>query len=203
MSQLRVDQEKRDTLRECFLEDERASKDSGAFLGMDVMEAVWHDMAETKLPSWVTPAPRDWGTSRRGKLSADNWRVICCIHLPITLIRLFGLSEGRTRLLVDNFMLLVAAVRVATANTSSSAHIQKYEEFIFAYTQGVLDLYPDYSILPSHHAGLHIGDMLRYFGPKHSHDSPFYERYIHFFHRINTNHKLGKPCTHPFVLHAD
>ena len=156
------------------------------------MKAVWSDMSRTKLPSWVTPAPRDWGTSRRGKLSADNWRVICCVHLPITLIRLFGSSEGRPRDLVNNFMDLVSAVRVATSSTSSPAHIEKYNQKIFAYTRGVQELYPDYNVLPSHHAGLHIGDMLRYFGPKHSHDSPYYERYIHFFHRMNTNHKLGE-----------
>ena len=159
------------------------------------MEAVWKDMKATRLPSWITPAPYDWGTSRRGKLSADNWRVISCIHLPITLIRLFGSSDGRPRELLDNFMQLVTAVRTATMRTSSAEQIEVYNEHIFAYTRGVLDLYPDYNVLPSHHAALHIGDMLSRFGPKHSHDSPHYERYIHFFHRMNTNHKLWASAT--------
>lgn len=164
------------------------------------MEVVWEDMGNTQLPSWITPAPRDWGTSRRGKLSADNWRVICCIHLPITLIRLFGSSDGRPRLLVDNFMHLVSAVRIAAMKTSSAAHIEAYNREIFEYTRGALELYPDFTILPSHHAALHIGDMLRRFGPKHSHDSPHYERYIRFFHQMNNNHKLGEsaqywPCS--------
>lgn len=156
------------------------------------MEKVWDDMTRTRLPNWVTPVPHDWGTSRRGKLSADNWRIICCVHLPITLIRLFGESDGRQRDLLDNFMTLVSAVRIATRSKSSPAHVEAYNKLMISYTNGTLELFRDYSILPSHHAALHIGDMLQRFGPKHSHDSPYYERYILFFHRMNTNRKLGE-----------
>ncbi|KAH9170487.1 hypothetical protein EDB89DRAFT_2071873 [Lactarius sanguifluus] len=35
---------------------------SGAILGKDIMEAIWEDMALTKLPSWVTTVPHNWGT---------------------------------------------------------------------------------------------------------------------------------------------
>lgn len=189
--QIKDSEDKRRQLQEHFAEDAEVASSSLPFLGKDVMEAVWADMKSTKLPSWVTPAPHDWGTSRRGKLSADNWRTICCIHLPITLIRLFGASTGRARLLLDNFMELISAARVATMKISSPAQVDEYNRHMFAYTRGTLELYPDYSILPSHHAALHIGEMLERFGPKHSHDSPYYERYILFFHRMNTNHKLG------------
>ncbi|KAJ2915181.1 hypothetical protein MD484_g5232, partial [Candolleomyces efflorescens] len=166
--------------------------DADAFLGSDVMEAVYIDMRRTRLPSWITPAPHDWGTSRRGKLSADNWRIICCIHLPITLIRLFGTSEGRPQSLLGNFMDLVAAVRLAAMRQTSPEQIQMYNKKIIKYTEGTLELFPDYNILPSHHAAIHIGDMLTRFGPKHAHDSPHYERYINFFHHMNTNNHVGE-----------
>lgn len=164
---------------------------ANAFLGSDVMAAVYDDMARTRLPSWITPAPRDWGTIRRGKLSADNWRIICCIHLPITLIRLFGASDGRPRALLDNFMDLITAVRIATMQSSSAQHVEAYTNHILKYTKGALELFPDYNVLPSHHAALHIGTMLARFGPKHAHDSPHYERYINFFHHMNTNNHIG------------
>jgi hypothetical protein len=79
------------------------------------MEAVWADMALTELPSWVTDVPHNWGTTVRGKLSANNWRVICTVHLPITLIRLWGgddAPEDRKDKL-QNFMDLVRAVQIA------------------------------------------------------------------------------------------
>jgi hypothetical protein len=192
--QLREDEDMQELLAHHYGEDDNAlaTNASRAFLGKDVMKAVWEDMDRTQLPSWITPVARDWGTVRRGKLSADNWRVICCIHLPITLIRLFGSSEGRPRSLLDNFMHLVSAVRIATMRHSSPAQIEAYMSHIMAYSRGTLELFPEYSVLPSHHAALHIGDMLERFGPKHLHDSPYYERYILFFHQLNTNNKIGR-----------
>ncbi|RXW11977.1 hypothetical protein EST38_g13878 [Candolleomyces aberdarensis] len=186
--------EKREALKECFDidTDDNRLRSSDALLGKDMMDTVWKDMDRIRLPSWITPAPYDWGTVRRGKLSADNWRIICCIHLPITLIRFFGFSEGRTKDLLDNFMDLVSAVRLATMRRSSPVQIAEYNRHIIKYTKGTLKLFPEYSVLPSHHAALHIGDMLQQFGPKHAHDSPHYKRYIHFFHHMNTNHKIGE-----------
>ncbi|RXW15593.1 hypothetical protein EST38_g10261 [Candolleomyces aberdarensis] len=126
--------------------------DANAFLGSDVMAAVYDDMTRTRLPSWITPVPRDWGTIRRGKLSADNWRIICCVHLPITLIRLFGASDGRPRALLDNFMDLVMAPSCCSPHWRNAGSLW----------------------------------------PKHAHDSPHYERYINFFHHMNTNNHIGE-----------
>ena len=33
-------------------------------LGEDVMNAVWADMKLTQLPSWISPAPPNWGTAK-------------------------------------------------------------------------------------------------------------------------------------------
>lgn len=59
------------------------------------------------------------------------------------------------------------------------------------YVAGLANLFPDKDLRPSHHAALHIGDILELFGPVHSHSAPFYERFIHFLLRQNTNKKLG------------
>ncbi|RXW16634.1 hypothetical protein EST38_g9220 [Candolleomyces aberdarensis] len=193
MTELRSNAAAPQSLLNHFSDDtDEARPNANAFLGSDVMAAVYDDMARTRLPSWITPAPRDWGTIRRGKLSADNWRIVCCIHLPITLIRLFGASDGHPRALLDNFMDLITAVRIATMRSSSAPHVETYNKYILKYTKSALELFPDYNILPSHHAALHIGAMLARFGPKHAHDSPHYERYINFFHHMNTNNHIGE-----------
>jgi hypothetical protein len=155
------------------------------------MEAVWADMERTLLPTWISPAPRNWGTTTRGKLSADEWRVICTIHLPITLIRLWHHKLGRERELLDNFMDMVTAVRIANLRSSSANQAQAYDDHIFRYMEDLTRLFPDQSLKPVHHAALHIGHMLRLFGPLHSHSAPFYERYIKFLHGININQKPG------------
>jgi hypothetical protein len=107
---------------------------TGAILGKDVMEAIWADMKHTELPSWVTNAPYNWGTAARGKLSANNWRVICTVHLPITLIRLWGGDDAPEdrKCKLENFMDLVCAVQIANLRSISKNDIELYERYIVA-----------------------------------------------------------------------
>lgn len=155
------------------------------------MQAVWDDMKRTRFLTWIRPAPPNWGTAERGKLSADQWRVICTIHLPITLIRLWGNETGRKRELLEHFMDLVSAVRIANMRVSSQKQILAYNHYIFRYASRCAKLYPDETLKPTLHAALHLGDTLELFGPVHAISAPFYERCINFFHRMNTNQKLG------------
>lgn len=157
------------------------------------MEAIWEDMAATQLPTWITSAPRNWGTASRGKLSADQWRVICTVHIPITLIRIWCNETGRKKDLLRNFMDLVIAVRIANMRVTSQSQIQDYDTYMLRYIKGIKELFPHKRLKPNHHAALHIGDFLKLFGPVHSHSAPFYERYINFFHQMSTNQKLGEP----------
>jgi hypothetical protein len=157
------------------------------------MEAVWADMALTQLPSWVTKAPSDWGTAARGKLSANNWRVICTVHLPITLIRLWGGDDtpGNQNAMLENFMDLVRAVQNANLRSTSRKEIGLYNHHIYSYMTSFKSLYKDTKVKPIHHAALHYGDVLQGFGPAHTHSAAFYERHIHAMQSENHNMKLG------------
>ena len=168
-----------------------ARPSSRVVLGKEVMEAVWADMRRTQLPSWISTPPHNWGLPGRGKLSADEWRIICLIFLPITLIRLWHEKTGREKHLLKNFMDLVNATRIATSKVSSTLRVQLYNEFIFRYVKGLQELYPDKHLLPVHHAALHLGHIMELFGPIHSHNAAFFERYIKFLHRMNINQKPG------------
>ena len=155
------------------------------------MNAIWSDMRQTRLPTWLTSPPADWGTTRRGKLSADHWRVICTVHLPITLIRLWHDASPRKQQILQHFMQLVNAVHIGNMRVVSAEHIAAYDFYMTKYIKDIKTLYPDQHLKPTHHAALHIGDMLGLFGPSHSHSSPYYERHINLLHHINTNSKIG------------
>ncbi|KAH9051542.1 hypothetical protein EDB87DRAFT_1582376 [Lactarius vividus] len=172
----------------------KARSTTGAILGKDIMEAIWADMARTQLPSWVTDVPHNWGTAARGKLSANNWRVICTVHLPITLIRLWGGDDAPEdwKHKLQNFMDLVCAVQIANVRLISKKDIELYKYYIQRYLTDFKTLYKSAKVKPIHHAALHYGDTLRGFGPAHTHGAAFYERYIHSMQRKNHNMKLGE-----------
>lgn len=174
-----------------FPEPPELSSEAREVLGKNVMESVWDDMTRTELPSWMSPAPRNWGTAARGKLTADQWKVIATVHLPITLIRLWGAQKGRHFLMLCNFMDLTAAVQLANQRIITDRHIEDYKVLIKHYLSGMMVLFKDTPLQPIHHVSLHAGEFLRLFGPTHSVRTPGFERFNEKLGLQNTNKKSG------------
>jgi hypothetical protein len=148
-------------------------------------------MTRTELPSWISPAPRNWGTATRGKLTADQWKVVATVHLPITLMRLWGTQEGRHFLMLCNFMDLSAAVQLANQRVITEKHIKDYELLIKRYLSSMMVMFKDTPLQPIHHVSLHAGEFLRMFGPTHSVRTPGFERFNEKLGLQNTNRKSG------------
>ena len=185
--------EKEETFEElCLFIPESIPRHQRVILRKNIMESIWMDMSWTRTPTWMSHAPKNWGTTQHGKLSTDNWRVICTVHLLITLIRLWGKKTGCMKDILAHFMDLVSAVHIANMQVTSPNHIQTYNTHIQWYTWKLKALFPDENLKPAHHAALHIRDMLHLFGPNHSHSGVHYEQYINFFHHMNTNEKIGE-----------
>ncbi len=171
-------------------ESQRQRQNHRVVLGKDVMQEIWTDMHNIQLPGWVSSVSREWSTT--SELSADQTRVLCTIHLPITLIRLWHNADDRMKALLANFMDLINAVRVANMRTTSPGDVESYTTYMHRYMVEVQKLYKDEGIKPHQHAALHVGTMLEWFGPVHAHSAPYYERYINFMHRAQINRKPSK-----------
>ncbi|KAF8163876.1 hypothetical protein K438DRAFT_1775785 [Mycena galopus ATCC 62051] len=124
----------------------------GPVLGKDVMNIIWTDMHKTILPSWIGAAPRNWGTKKRGKLSADHSRTIFTIHLPISLIWLWRNEVGRKKDLLVNMTQLVTAIQVANFKTTDPEISWHYHHQIIQYMAGITHLFREDNITPSQHS---------------------------------------------------
>ena len=140
----------------------------------------------------MSPAPRNWGSTKRGKLTADQWKVVTTVHLPITLMRLWGdPQEGRFFLMLCNFMDLSAAIQLANQRIITEKHIEDYKRLILRYLSGLVVIFKDTQLQPIHHVSMHAGDFLRLFGPTHSVRTPGFERFNEKLGLQNTNQKSG------------
>ncbi|KAL0957381.1 hypothetical protein HGRIS_001183 [Hohenbuehelia grisea] len=148
-------------------------------LGKTTLREIRHDMARQKFPSWFARAPGHPGESKWGKFTADQWKAFCTVHLPTTLTRLWGSkpSDSTERMMLDNFMHLVQAVKAANARVITREHIAQYEHHITAYVTQLLRLYPGTTITPYQHLSLHFGRLLRNIGPTHAWRCFNFERY--------------------------
>ena len=164
-----------------------------AILGTAMLEEIRRDMDKLKLPSWVSPAPRHPGESKWGKFTVDQWRTFCTINLPITLIRLWSSSEkgSRKQRMLDNFMHLVTAVKLATMRRMTPSRIALYQSHMHQYLTTLLELYPSTTITPYQHMSLHFGTILDRFGPTHAWRCFPFENYNYILQQIPSNNKFG------------
>lgn len=169
----------------------------GVIIGRGMLSEIRSDIQKTILPSWIGRVPNDFGSASAGTLSADEWRTACTVNLVTSLVRLWGGdSDSAERRMLDNFLELVTAVKVATQRTITDEDIVKYESHMKRYLEGYIELYSDthghHLLHPYHHISLHIGKFLRSFGPVHSWRCFAFERFNGRLQKIPTNGKEGK-----------
>ncbi|KAF8586066.1 hypothetical protein K439DRAFT_1278066, partial [Ramaria rubella] len=116
------------------------------------LQQLWSDIEKADLPTWVGRATQ-LGEGTHGKLSADQWCTACTVDLPFTLIRLWGgdkqLDEKeRFKDMLDNFMDLVAAAKLAFQRTMSLEISAQYQVLMGQYLEGLINLYPTSKIQP-------------------------------------------------------
>ncbi|KAG2102169.1 hypothetical protein BD769DRAFT_1367629, partial [Suillus cothurnatus] len=160
-------------------------------LNKSVLSEVQADITHTTLPSWIGRAPPDIGNPSHGKLSADQWRTLCTVHLPITLTRLWGRPDSppRKKEILENFLDLVTAVLYGTPRRLTDKRIRTYNHYIFKYIRGLIRIYDDYKLTPNQHFSLHLSEILKKFGPPHAYWAFPFERYIGLIRHIHTNQR--------------
>lgn len=156
-----------------------------------------------QLPSWVNAPPVAFGTKQHGKLSADQWRALCVINLPVTLIRTWSFDEERRVKMLANFLELVEAVETFGLLEIDERQIVVAEALMQKYLEGVKELYKGTKIRPNHHLALHIGVFLRLFGPVHSWRAFAFERFNFYLQTLNTNMTFGESAMHLRSLPTD
>ena len=163
-------------------------------LGTDTLKAIREDMERLSLPSWFPPAPSHPGEVKWGKFKAAEWKSFCTVNLPITLTRLWGSlpMTDRRYLMLQNFLQLVAAIKLANGRTITIDQIDQYERHMRKYLTGLVELYPWISITPYQHMALHFPSHLRRFGPTHSWRCFAFERYNGLIQNIPTNSRFGE-----------
>ncbi|KAI0318030.1 hypothetical protein OF83DRAFT_1057562, partial [Amylostereum chailletii] len=154
------------------------------------MDEIRSDMEKTTLPSWIQRVPTNFGQPGQRRMKADQWRIACGIHLPITLVE--GENRGPDKYVaLQNFLALVVAVRWSTMHVTSITSREFIQENFLFYLASLIYLYGKESLVPNHHLCLHLVECLRLFGPVHSWWAFPFERYNGVIQRINTNYKLG------------
>ncbi|KZV62522.1 hypothetical protein PENSPDRAFT_591286, partial [Peniophora sp. CONT] len=147
------------------------------------------DMLLTVIPSWYGKAPYHMGDGQHRKASADDWRTFVLVNLVVTMVRLWGGFDKSTRerQLLDNFMHLALATKLAGYRKMSRKIVKLYMENMLAWLQGLLTLFPGVDLASNQHLSLHLPNFLLRLGPTHAWRCFAFERWNFLLQSINTN----------------
>ncbi|KAG8902757.1 hypothetical protein FRB99_004148 [Tulasnella sp. 403] len=170
-----------------------AIRSSRTVLGANVLDEIRKDRAKMILPTGIRKAPEHMGSAGHGKLSADEWRSACTIHMPVTLVRLWGLQAEDSRFfrILDNFIHLIIAIYLSVARETSPEHRQKFISHMILYLEEFRNLFPQESSTPNQHLSLHLPDLFCDFGPVHPWWTMPFERFNGLLQRITTNFRFS------------
>ena len=107
----------------------------GPILGRSTLSEVHADEAQMSLPSWIGRISHNLGSASHGTLSADQWWTAAAVNAVVSLVRLWALhAEGnRSKLILDNFMELPAAIKLANLRVSNPQTIEGYNTSMTGY----------------------------------------------------------------------
>ena len=165
-------------------------------IGSATLTAIREDMqpGRQERPTWLTIVPKGLGSSKTGKLTADQWHTVSFVHLVVTLVRQWGDDsvESRYYKMLSNYMTGLAAIKLGTKRVISGSTVEQYTQYMKSYLSGILELYPHVQLTPNQHIALHFGDHLKRFGPTYASRTYVFERQNLLLQRIKTNTKPGK-----------
>nr|VWO94193.1 STE/STE11/BCK1 protein kinase [Ganoderma boninense] len=162
-------------------------------LGRDRMKHIWEDMSKTTYPSWFSPAPpRVSATGNSSGMKADQWRSYCCVHLPISLLDLWGSANSTSReyQILANFMDLVTSAKLVSKRHLTPNARATYRTHMHRYLVKLLELFPGTTISPNQHLSLHWPDVAEKVGPSHATRCFAFEHNNFLLQQIQTNHRV-------------
>ncbi|KLO04848.1 hypothetical protein SCHPADRAFT_789604, partial [Schizopora paradoxa] len=146
----------------------------------------------TSRPRWYASLPKNLGEAGHGKLKADQWRSALEFDIPVALAQLWGDKSSPRHELYKCTMYLAIAIRFGTSHRISEDHITSYTRNMHSYLKLMLEIDPSLRLHPNHHNSLHLGNILRRFGPMHGWWMYPFERVIGRLQKSNTNFKIGE-----------
>lgn len=156
----------------------------------EVLRAVRRDISQTIVPTWIEKPPANFGEASHGKLKADQWRTLCTIYMPLTLVCLWGQAgaSDAERTVLENFVQLATAADLATRRSMFPERAETFDKNMEAYVKGLRSIYKHH-LVPNHHVALHLKPYLLMFGPVHGWWAFPFERTNGLLQRLNTNYK--------------
>ncbi|KAJ3979392.1 hypothetical protein F5890DRAFT_1421407 [Lentinula detonsa] len=133
------------------------------------MQQIRSGLCNIGLSTSVARPPVNLGEKEHGKLKAQEELTLFSGMFPLILPEIWSRrkenEEADNTLHLACFCHLVAATNISMAYQTSDTAADKYMEHYVQYRNIAQSLYACWDPVPNHHFGMHIGSLLKFWGP--------------------------------------
>ncbi|EGG11330.1 uncharacterized protein MELLADRAFT_102220 [Melampsora larici-populina 98AG31] len=126
-------------------------------------------IGQVLLPSWIGRVPKTVGSSKGGKLKADEWVILYEIMIIPAFILFFNRKGDNSPItdhkIVRNALHLISILKIVRRIEVQSRDLEALKHHIKSYRHGLSELFTALSVTPNLHMLLHIPQVVRVFGP--------------------------------------
>ncbi|KAH7104435.1 hypothetical protein BKA62DRAFT_767507 [Auriculariales sp. MPI-PUGE-AT-0066] len=146
-------------------------------------------ISEIIAPSWFERPPSNIGEAKHGKLKATMWFNLVAKCMPLILLEIWSTNSNARELdLLSNLHHLVAAGNLICSFTASDETSDEYVALFTAYRESLQKLWPNSGSVPNHHYAMHLGKLMKRWGPLILLSEFPFERHIGQAEKIKSNH---------------
>jgi hypothetical protein len=147
-------------------EEKKKARETPCVFNKTELAAMHAGLADIVLPTCVDRPPTNLGKKSHRKLKADNWIVLFTFMLPMSVLELWHDSGSAFKKgLLQNLEYLVLCTHIVCSFATSIANANAFDHYYVLYCCGLHTLFPKSGSVPNHHYAMHIGWLLKFWGP--------------------------------------
>ena len=134
-----------------------------------LVEHIRQALNEIETPSWYDTPPRDFFDPKAGSIKAAEWRNLYELYAPLSMIRMWGTTQGNdasdvaNKEILKGAMSLVCALLVLCKDHQSDQRAQSYRQHLKAWMDRTHASFPEYTFKPTDHAAFHMYEFIKLF----------------------------------------
>ncbi|EGF99627.1 uncharacterized protein MELLADRAFT_112536 [Melampsora larici-populina 98AG31] len=126
-------------------------------------------IGQVHLPSWIGRVPKTVGSSKGGKLKADEWVILYEVMIIPAFILFFHRQGHLSRItdhdIVRNALHLISILKLVRRFELEDRDLEALKYHVKSYRHGLAGLFTSLSVTPNLHMLLHIPQVVKIFGP--------------------------------------
>jgi hypothetical protein len=168
------------------------------------LRALQNVISQTKIPTWVSRVPHNFGMAGAGSLKAADWLILYTVYYPLAIVPYWVIGDDKQKenitgsktvthqdVLRDSLIKLIEITNILMKHQLNTSDITNYSKLIVEYRQTLQTGWPKQDTKANLHLSQHYPVVIERLGPPMATAAWAQERLNGMLGKIPNNHHMG------------